>query len=201
MAWEIINHFKENPNRVRYLDGSIGGWRTTFPHGLLDKDSNLNPTKRYNSGFKKGSSIAAEIIGRLERDEDGKIIEPLYVVAHSMGSAYAKGFLQAIVNFVKEYPWLCNGLSVSEYDFASFQPEYQEAIEGVDTYQYAHYDDIVAGSEKFKGATYSSSFAGPMFSLSADPHSLETFKNDIESLPSGRYVFINGKPIKFKGNH
>ena len=39
-----------------------------------------------------------------------------------MGGAYAKGFLQALVEYIKNHPRECNGISLSEYDFAPYQP-------------------------------------------------------------------------------
>lgn len=52
---------------------------------------------------------AESIINGLARDATGNIIETLRIVAHSMGAAYAKGYIKAIIEYVNEHPELCQG--------------------------------------------------------------------------------------------
>ena len=44
--------------------------------------------------------------------------EVIRIVSHSMGGAYAKGYAQALMEYILEHPDLTNGASLVEYDFA-----------------------------------------------------------------------------------
>ena len=75
--------------------------------------------------------------------------EKIRIVTHSMGAAFAKGFLFAMV--------LRLGTSVldiieEELDVAPFEPSKQAAIIGITTRTMQHTDDGVAGYGKMKDA-------------------------------------------------
>ncbi len=38
-----------------------------------------------------------------------------------MGSAYAKGFLKAVMEYIQKHPEECNGINLAEYDFAPWE--------------------------------------------------------------------------------
>ena len=182
----IMNHF--NDNEHLYHDGSLGG---IFG---LNKDlinSNLNPMIRYNAGMSQGIADAEALFAGLKRDKDGNIIESIKLVSHSMGGAYAKGYAQALVNYVKKHPLSTSGVSITEYDFAPFEPSFQEAVNGVDTYQYSHKYDRIAGSKPIEGAHFMETS-----SSMKDGHPISNFWQYIKNLPEGRYRFEQGRLIQ-----
>ena len=112
-----------------------------------------------------------------------------------MGGAYAKGFIRAILDYIHTHPEEANGLSISEYDFAPFEPTSQSAYYGVDTYQYSHKNDAIAGDGSIRGAKQMNT------SKEEDKgHSLADYTDYINSLPSGNYVFRNGNFIRVQWN-
>ena len=130
------------------------------------------------------------VVHSLNRDKNGVIIEPLRVVTHSMGAAFGKGFIQAIIDFATKNKELLKDLKISEYDFAPYQPYHQQAVNGVATFQYSHNDDSVAGADRIKGANYmkpSNAYGG---------HSINSFLDEIKRLPEGNYRYMNGTFVK-----
>lgn len=108
-----------------------------------------------------------------------------------MGAAYAKGLITALVEYAEKHPELCEGLSISEYDFAPFQPTSQRAVDGVSTYQYSHEKDKVARNKRMPGAEYMDT------SMDKDQtHSIKTFYDQIKNLPAGKYSFEDGKFVQ-----
>ena len=138
----IMKHFKDD-NKL-YYDGSFGG--------IFGISSNIIMKNRFDMGYTVGLKEASDIIANLARDKDGYITESIKVVSHSMGGAYAKGFLTALMEYIYKYPQLSNGISIAEYDFAPFQSSLQKTVNGVDTYQYSHISDKIAGNDPIKGA-------------------------------------------------
>jgi hypothetical protein len=136
-----------------------------------------------------GQQVAGNIINNLSRNAQGDIEETVKIISHSMGGAYAKGFVQALTDYAKKHPVESEGLKITEYDFAPFQPEHQTAVNGVDTYQYSHKNDKIAGNRKVKGAHM-------MNTSNIGDHSLKTFIQYVWSLPEGMYSFHNGQFIK-----
>src|SRR5690606_22966082 len=120
-----------------YIDGSLGGH--------APKNGNLNMQNRVDAGYKQGAIDAAVLINSLART-NGVITESLKVVTHSMGSAFGKGYIKAIIEYAKANPELAEGLSITEYDFAAFQQNKQSAIPGVPLFQFDNKgDDVVDG--------------------------------------------------------
>lgn len=178
----VMAHFGDW--NARYYDGSLGG-----PLGF---SMNMGSKNRYDVGYISGLRDAKKIISQLARDANGNITESIKVISHSMGGAYAKGFLQALVEYIKNHPRECNGISLSEYDFAPYQPYSQKAVEGVDTYQYSHKNDDWAGNAAIKGAQ--------QMETSDDDdkgHSITSFFDYINSLPPGNYKYVNGKFVRY----
>ncbi len=183
----IARHFNDN-RKPYYLDGALGSYGAL----LGGKDSNINPNVRYYCGYASGEISAKQIIHSLKRNKNGLILEPLIIITHSMGAVFGKGFVQAIVDFAKKNPTIANGLMISEYDFAPFQPNSAHAVDGVSTYQVSHTDDIIAGSDKVEGASFMKQTS------KSGGHSIGSFLDDIKYLPEGTYRYINGKFIKQK---
>lgn len=105
-----------------------------------------------------------------------------------MGGAYAKAFIRAL----KEYMAKNNitGVYIAEYDFAPFQPDEQEAVDGVPTRQYSHSEDRVAGNDPMKGASQEDTSQDEEQS-----HSIYSFFNQIKDLPTGKYKVVDGKIV------
>lgn len=182
----IMSHFQDN--HAIYIDGSLGGVFGLNKNLVL---SNMNPQIRYMAGLSNGMTDAESLIAKLQRDTNGTIIERIRLVSHSMGSAYAKGYSQALIDYIIAHPSTTSGISISEYDFAPFQPASQKAVEGVDTYQYSHKYDKIAGNQKIEGAHYMTTSDSKF-----DGHQISAYLQYILSLPEGKYVYKNGKPIQ-----
>ena len=168
----------------RYYDGALGG--------TLGFSQNMLCQNRYDIGYVAGLKDAKEIISQLARDANGNIVESIKVISHSMVGAYAKGFLQALVQYVRNHPEECNGISLSEYDFAPFQPGSQKAVKGVDTYQYSHLKDNVAHDAPIEGATQM-----PTVVDEEKGHSIADYYEYINTLPAGKYIFENGEFVSY----
>jgi len=163
-----------------FYDGSVGygvsvnnllGFRQIdLETAVLEKHS-LSSDYRYSAGYEQGIKDFDRIKNTLKKDETIKII------AHSMGAAYAKGFVQALLNS-KIDPSIIE----FEADFAPFQPTKQTAVKNVDTYQFSHNKDYIAGNKNIKGAK--------MIDTSSDEnqgHSISSFLQQIMNLPQGSY--------------
>ena len=185
----VMNHF--NDYKFLYRDGSLGGAINNILNITSINSSNINPFIRGLKGFVQGSLDAENIFKNLSREESGEINESIRLVSHSMGGAYAKGYAQALVNYIAQNPQSTSGASITEYDFAPYQPSFQYAVPGVDTYQYSHLLDPVAKYTPVWGATMM-----PTETSWQKGHSINSFFKYISSLPEGRYKYVNGKLIK-----
>src|SRR5450432_2603923 len=126
----------------RYYDGSSGGWGNTLqnsynPLSSIFTDDNRIAQDRQDAGYSQGMNDARSILISLHRT-GGVIDESLKIVTHSMGGAYAKGFVKAIVEYAKAHPEISNGLKISEFDFDPFQAGSLEVEPKVHTEQYTH---------------------------------------------------------------
>jgi uncharacterized protein RhaS with RHS repeats len=169
----VMRHLRDN--KALYYDGAMGGanatWETFRDSKIFGPrvSKNTNANDRYNSGYGAGRRSSRSILENLEDKETIKII------SHSMGGAYAKGFVQALLD---------NGVELSqilfEADFAPYQPTQQRAIDGVRTLQFSHSKDWIAGNKSMEGAEY--------MDTSSDKkqgHGISSFKNQIKNLPRG----------------
>jgi len=187
-ATAIMNQL--NDKKALYYDGAMGGARGTLssirdqkifgPHNPI----NTNADDRYNGGYDDGTAQAQAILKGLDPGETIKII------THSMGAAYAKGFVQALLD---------NGIDPSlilfEADFAPYQPTQQKANSKVKTYQFSHKNDKVAGYEPMEGAIYQDSYNDPNQGGSIESHRMQSFLNQIQNLPAGNYKVVNGQIV------
>lgn len=177
----------DNP---KYVDGAMGGVTNTL---FATSNVNTSATNRINSGFTQGKKDAAEIIKNLARDETtGAIVETIKIITHSMGGAYGKGYVKALKEYISTLPKeQQKQINISfEADFAPFQPTKQKVVDGVNTFQFSHSDDIVAGNKKMEGANdQDTSFD------KGQGHSIMDFMDQISKLPAGAYKIVNGKII------
>lgn len=181
----FLAHFKDTKNAPKYYDGSVGG--------IFNIDMNMMPLYRFLKGYRQGQKDIANIIQKLGRENES-ITEKLRIVTHSMGAAYGKGFIKAILEYIKLHPKICQGLSLDVYDFAPFQSYCLSGSEGVETFQYSHFWDLVAHDADEKGDVHHMRTSLNM----QDGHSIDSFQQYINSLPEGTYKYVNGQWVKIK---
>ena len=204
-ASEVQGQFNDY-SPARFYDGALGGWSNTFETEDLSQGYNLNSSDRYARGKEQGEKDAAQIITSLART-GGVITESLKIVSHSMGGAYAKGFVQAIVDYAMAHPEECRGLKISEFDFDPLQAAHLRAIAGVHTEQYTHNakkqgksrlggrlaDGKQQGLEDEQGVKDGNSYNED---ASNSDHGIMSFFNNIQNLAEGTYIFQNGQWVK-----
>lgn len=141
----------------------------------------------------------AAIVQSLARS-GGVITESIKVIAHSMGGAYAKGFIQAIVDYAKKHPEECRGLSITEFDFASFQQNQptNKGVKGTSLKQYDNKGDKVVGNGLYGSefSTEEGAESRTMDNTSGKGHSIFDFLNQIQNLSEGVYVYKDGQFVK-----
>jgi hypothetical protein len=172
---------------ARYVDGGgnvIKGYHP-FRSLLFPGLSGVGAGDRQGAGYRQGSDEAAAVIESLHRT-GGVIDESIKVITHSMGGAYGKGYIQAILDYAKAH-----GIKIKvdfEADFAPFQTGQQKAVKGVKTYQYSH-DESVAGNDPIQGEIQMNT------SKDDQSHSIFSFLDDIKNLPAGKYKVVDGKIV------
>lgn len=178
---KVKNHL--NDQKAIYRDGRTRG---CGPYTIANS--------RYKAGYNQGAFDAKKIIAGLGRNEQGTIVETIKIITHSMGAAYGKGYVTALISYIQEIG-LNQSIIEFEADFAPYQPDQQEAVNNVPTFQYSHSRDGTAGNKKMQGAY--------IIDTSSDPkqtHRLHTFSLQIMSLPTGDYEIVNGKIVPKRNN-
>ena len=154
-----------NDMNSMYLDGSSGGvLHIAIP--LIYK-GNLNPQSRISCGLRKGLFIAQSIYNNLGNDES------ITIVTHSMGAAYAKGFITALQLYA-----IVNGIDhriKMEIDLAPFQPLLQMKCPGITTIVVSHLFDHVAGFMPIIGANNNITRTDESFFNIITEHSIDSF--------------------------
>lgn len=184
-ASAVMKHL--NDYNAMYIDGSIGGTKQ-FPY-------NLDPNIRYSLGYHQGELSAQSIIQKVTNSK-GQLTETIKIITHSMGGAYAKGYIEALKQYLIE-----NGIPLSviefEADFAPFQPTKQKAVKGVKTMQFTNMNDNIANNELLKSPFGIIQGAENVtIGIENDKaHSIKDFYDQIYKLPAGKYEVINGKII------
>jgi RHS repeat-associated protein len=188
--FDLLAMDRLNDHNPLYRDGSVGG-RTNV---LNNKSAKYRHTAGYHQGFADIDGILQQVL-----DDNGNIKETIKVITHSMGAAYAKGYLQAMIQHMRAYGYsdeFIHKLIEFEADFAPFQPTKQKAVDGVKTYQFSNDNDNVANNP-WIGSPY-----GPMkgaeVTTNDDPnkgHSIVDFWSQIQSLPAGNYKVENGRVV------
>ena len=177
---KVMNHL--NDYTAEYFDGSFGG-HTNLPR-------NHSASYRQDKGFRRGLGYAGAFQLRYQ-NKDGSFDENIKVITHSMGAAFAKGFIQGLLE-----AGIPLDLIEFEADFAPFQPTKQEAIEGVKTYQFSNANDDVANNQSL-GSPYSP-MKGAEVIKDDNPnkgHSITDFMDKIKYLPAGNYNVVNGQIV------
>lgn len=181
-----MNKFNDHhkvSNSLQYIDGSLGGTK-----GFL---LSLTAGYRAEMGYLYGSTHAEEIINSLAR-RGAVISETLKIVTHSMGAAYGKGFVKAIIEWAKANPQKAQGLNISAYHFAAFQQNQLSGVDGVTTYQFDNYGDMVVGYELVAGGIFHKQEGVEDRDIKNNGgHSIFDFLNRVNQLEPGKYVYRN----------
>jgi len=176
----VMQHL--NDNNPKYIDGSFGGIFSISSNNPFR--SNLIAYNRELRGMIEGTINAADII-KLATDAK----ETIKIITHSMGSAYAKGYVKALLDYCKKHG-ISTDIIEFEADFAPFQPDQQKANSEVKTYQFSHKKDEVAGNDKMEGAEYMDTSDD-----NEQGHGINTFMEQIKNLPAGNYKVVNGQIV------
>jgi RHS repeat-associated protein len=180
----VMNHL--NDYNAKYVDGSDGMSGLFISLSIGRFYSNVSSTTRQNFGESKGKHDAPDIVSSIT-DENGNIKETIKIITHSMGAAFAKGYVKALVAYLKEHNIPLETIAF-EADFAPYQPESQKAVKGVKTYQFSNFHDKTA-SNGWLLSPYGY-IEGAEVHTSYDKnkgHSLTDFWEEVKSLPQGRY--------------
>lgn len=89
-------------NHAKYVDGAGGAMKGYHPFTTLLSPglSGVGAGDRRAAGYEEGTSQAAAIIESLHRT-GGVIDESIKIITHSMGGAYTKGYVQAILDYAR----------------------------------------------------------------------------------------------------
>ena len=174
-------------NRVQdhnalYKDGSLGGWAP------FNKPSE---EWREDSGYRQGETDAPSIISAISNSK-GEITETIKVISHSMGGAFSKGYVKAILDYAKSM-----GITVPfiafEADFAPFESSKQTAVRDRlmgPTLQYSHNGDPIAGNKPELGAQQQNTSNDEN-----QTHWIGDFMKQVSTLPAGNYRVVNGQIV------
>lgn len=175
-------------NDLQYIDGALGG-KKGFPLNMIEGF-------REGMGHAYGEAHVEEIINSLKHT-GGVISETLKIVTHSMGAAYGKGFVQAIIEWAKANPEKAKGLNIAVYDFASFQQNEMEAVQGATTYQFDNSGDMVVGYGLLGGSMFhKQKGVEGRDKESGGSHSIFDFLDRVNQLEAGKYIFQNGQFVR-----
>ena len=178
---KIMDRIKDwNPD---YIDGSHGGTKS-LPYNLSVQD-------RSEIGYRRGKDYAKFFI-YVYQSNDGSFKETIKIITHSMGAAYVKGFIKGLLEA---------GIPLSaiefEADFAPFQPTKQKAVNGVRTFQFSHKQDDVANSSVLGSPQGKIEGVSSLDYFNDDDktkvHQIDTFWDEINRLPEGKYIIVNGQ--------
>ena len=145
---------------------------------------------RIQAGHDKGEEDAAVLIRSLAKT-GGVISEPLILATHSLGGAFGRGYLKAIIEYVKKHPKECVGLSISVYDFDPYDANWLKQVSGISITQILHKSKFGLANQLEQGVSVED---GTLIDDTAktDSHSIVSFISSISSLAPGKYVW-NGK--------
>ncbi len=182
----VMRHLGDN--HAMYVDGAGNTMKGYHPISTIVSPglSGVGASDRRSAGYSEGKANAAAIIESLHRT-GGVIDESIKIVTHSMGSAYGKGYAQAILDYAKQNNII--GVNIAfEADFAPFQPDKQKAVDGIPTLQFSHDNDMIAGDKQMPGAKKMDTKSDKQ-----QGHSIFGFADQIKNLPAGKYKVVNGK--------
>ncbi|MEM9921255.1 MAG: RHS repeat-associated core domain-containing protein, partial [Bacteroidota bacterium] len=186
-ATEVERHFDEDPNR------------SIFVHG----GTNSGAGSRIADGYLTGLANADAILDMIT-DENGNVTETIKVITHSMGGAYGKGFVKALLKVAKRRG--VKGVPVTLMaDFDPFQAASFSAIDNVFTQQFNQSfgpgkDDTTLIGDWAGVANQKQENAEEYYDdEDTGSHNIWTFIDDIVNLKEGTYIW-DGKNWILQGD-
>lgn len=110
-----------------------------------------------------------------------------------MGAAFAKGFIEALINGLLEHDIPLSAIEF-EADFAPYQPFKQKAVKNVKHLQFTNIHDDVANNKRLNSPFAVIEGNSEIFidDNANKGHSIKDFYNQIINLPIGNYKIVNG---------
>ena len=168
--YAIANTLKDN--RTLYLDGSFGGIYNLISSGFLY--NNYLMKNRIKVGYDTGNKYAEYIYGNLLKNETIKII------SHSMGATFAKGLLEALLQFANENN-LEHRIAV-EIDLAPYQANEQKGNDHVPTFTISHGYDRLAKLSFMRNAKNFHTRMDATDSNTKTEHGIDSFREEVIKL-------------------
>lgn len=137
-------------------------------------------------GCLQGSVDAPNLIKYIS-DKEGNIKETIKVVTHSMGTAYAKGYIESILRYFQENGYT-NALVTLEADFDPFQAGSLSVNPNVSTQQFTH-SKMFNGDYWFLANEQQKGLENYYNDKKQGSHMITTFFNDISKLQEGTYIW------------
>ena len=173
-------------HNFKYIDVSLGGYAPFNQKAM----SSMNRTLAgYDQGVEDAPSILAQIT-----DKNGNVTETIKIIAHSMGGAFAKGYVMAILEYAHKMG-ITTPVIAFEADFASYQSDQQIAVSDPlmgPTLQYSHKDDYIAGNKPEQGAEQEDTSKDKN-----QTHHISDFIQQIQTLPEGKYKIVDGQIVPY----
>ncbi|MEM1324644.1 MAG: RHS repeat-associated core domain-containing protein [Bacteroidota bacterium] len=134
---KVMSHL--NDDNAINRDGSHGGNHPDFTNPAS------SASFRIKDGYEQGLIDAEKIIESI-KNKDGDIVETIKVVTHSMGRAFGKGYIKALLDYIEN-----NNIEgvIIEFiaDFAPFQPKKQSwSVSDIPLYHFSNEYDNVANN-------------------------------------------------------
>jgi len=179
-ATRVENHFGEDPNRSIFIHGGVG----------------LTRGYRKLVGYFQGEQVADQILDQIT-DSEGHVVETIKIITHSMGGAYGKGFVLALLKAAKRRG--IKGVPITLVaDFDPFQAGGMGAIDNVFTQQFTQKrgkgkkDNKVMGDWSLLANQYQDNAEEYYEDPNNASHNIWTFLNEVQFLKEGTYIW-NGK--------
>ncbi len=179
-AKSFTKTFDENLEEARFYDGA--------------PRNEGNPEFRFDKGYERGKEDVADIITSLAKT-DGVITEPLILATHSLGAAYGRGLLKAIIEYVKAHPKECVGLSISVYDFDPYNGSFLQKVDGVNITQILHKSRFGLANEIEPGANENDGSLIDDTKASVS-HNITSFIGMLNRLEPGTYEWNGSSFVK-----
>ena len=153
-----------------------------FRHGGVD----TNSKSRMQLGSLQAIIDAPEIVKRIT-NESGHVVESIKVISHSMGSSFAKGYINALLKYFKDNN-LKDALITLEADFDPFQANTLSVIDNVFTQQFTH-NRVFEGDYWYLANKKQEGLKHYYNDKEQGSHSITSFFNDISKLKEGTYIW------------
>jgi len=201
----ILSSGIPNPGgEIHYVDGdrfyngkTSRDYSTGKIYNIIERGGYLGgeniPANRYDAGYHSlGDREFKEILSKLERNSDSKIIERIQIYTHSRGAAFGAGYTKKLMEYISAYADQFND-PANVIDFVlNLAPHQSESISspfGVDAYSINHTNDWLSGNKMggLKAAFTSDEGKGGMV---PEAHYITGFQNNLKAFTSS---FLKGK--------